>query len=672
MPHTAKIGLLTRFARDERGAFAMMFAVMAIVLVALGGAVVDYVSLEQTRNRAQVALDAAALALQPRIFESDYDDDVIAGLAEDLVVERIGNSQITAEITNVEAVVDDGSLYLQARVRMPTTFVSLVGVTSIAADLEAEATRKKLALEVVMVLDNSGSMASYNRMNFLKSAARCATNTLFYDEVSTDPFDSSSCVPASGAERVENAKMGVVPFTMFVNVGPGNASKNWMAKTNAPSISDDNFDNDDREDILDTSAPNYTQPSRFELFSATGESWRGCVEARPHTRSGPEDTDYLDTNDTAPTSGDSLFVPMFSPDMASGTGGNNYLNDSPSICDRPAYTRAGQSTKCTRTQVYRNCNSSMSNWSCYMAEDGSTPSGPVNFISNSKYSAAFYGEHARSCSCRSWTNWTGFSQTGGSGNNRTFQRTQECVGGGYVPEGLSTRELQERVCKYYAGVSGTNFSYGPNADCVRTPIQKLVDDPSPVLSTISAMQAEGGTNIHTGTVWGFRALSPGEPFAEGAPYEEATSKVLIIMTDGENTAYNLSTHCNNAMRDLNGSCYNSAYGFPNNSRNTTPTSTSGGNIERLGYLGANNPTLVSGMNERTSQTCANAKAAGITVYTIGLSTSNVEQSTPDVVREMLRTCASGASNAYFPENPSELKEVFASIANELSALRLAR
>jgi Flp pilus assembly protein TadG len=43
--------LIGRFRRDERGAFAVIFGLMAIVLVALSGATVDYVSLEQMRNR---------------------------------------------------------------------------------------------------------------------------------------------------------------------------------------------------------------------------------------------------------------------------------------------------------------------------------------------------------------------------------------------------------------------------------------------------------------------------------------------------------------------------------------------------------------------------------------------------------------------------------------------
>ena len=35
--------LLGRFAKDESGVFAVLFGLMAIVLIALGGATVDYV-----------------------------------------------------------------------------------------------------------------------------------------------------------------------------------------------------------------------------------------------------------------------------------------------------------------------------------------------------------------------------------------------------------------------------------------------------------------------------------------------------------------------------------------------------------------------------------------------------------------------------------------------------
>ena len=64
------IGLVRRFRRDERGVFGIIFAILAIVLVAMSGAVVDFTSVQQARTKAQVALDSAALALQPTIFNT--------------------------------------------------------------------------------------------------------------------------------------------------------------------------------------------------------------------------------------------------------------------------------------------------------------------------------------------------------------------------------------------------------------------------------------------------------------------------------------------------------------------------------------------------------------------------------------------------------------------------
>lgn len=666
---------LRRFARDERGAFAIMFGVMAIVLVALGGAVVDYVTLEQGRNRAQLALDAAALALQPKVFEDGFSESAVQELAQAFLSERIGDNSITAEIVSTRGDAEEGTLYFQARIRVPTIFVSLVGVPDLGASIEAEATRKKLALEVVMVLDNSGSMKDYDRMTYLKLAAQCAAYTLFYDAVVDDPSNSNTCIPAPGAQLVENVKIGIVPFTMFVNVGNTNKNAAWLDTTGASSLHFDNFDNDDDESRLilsyPTTSPQYQFPTRMQLFGATGQAWRGCVEARPHTKSGSSATAYLDTDDTPPVAGDTLFVPQFSPDMVNGVGGNSYIADSPAICDRPAQG----TTTCQQAQLRTSCNSTMSNGTCTtQAEQTPVPIGPTDFYSDLKYTRGFYGAHAPNCSCRTWSSWTAYTQIGGTGNNRTFQRTRNCVGGGYVPEGLSTRELQERVCKYYAGYSSTAFSSGPNADCTRTPILPLTSDPAAVKATIDSMTAEGGTNIHEGTVWGFRALSPTEPFTQGAPYEEGTSKVMIIMTDGENTAYNLSNYCGSSMRTLNGNCYYSAYGFPYNSNNIEAASTSGGNIARMGPLGTGNAALVTEMNTRTSQACENARganAAGITIYTIGLSTDFVSQSTPDTVRAMLTACAGSPDRAKFPTDPAKLKPVFAEIANELSALRLA-
>ena len=677
-----------RFVGDERGAFAVMFGVMAVVLVALGGAVVDYVSLEQGRNRAQLALDAAALALQPQVFEKNFNKNDVQALAEAFVRERIANTAIKTDILETRGNAETGSLYFEAQITVPTIFVSLVGVQHLNATIESEATRKKLELEVVMVLDNSGSMKNESRMTSLVDAAKCATNILMYSEVQNAPNNANTCVPTAAAERVENVRVAIVPFTMFVNVGPENANASWIDKTGASAIHFDNFDNDDDEDRLVLSSGTHKFPTRQQLFAATGEAWRGCVDARPHIKSGTLPSQYLDTDDTTPSiaNGNTLFVPQFSPDLAYNTGGNNYITsptivnstyldklvvngktnwsaavrDSPAVCDRPAQG----TTKCSITEERTRTNSN-SAWGNPYLKKG-TPAGPTDFVSSTLYANALYGKQPPSCACRNptyTTNWTG------TGNTQT--RDGWCDS--FVPLGLSTRTLQERICKYYGTIGTQGFSNGPNADCTRTPILPLTSDPAKVISTIDAMIAEGGTNIHEGTAWGFRVLTPGEPFPQGgASDNKSLRKVMIIMTDGENTDYNLTAHCNDAMRALNGKCYNTAYGFPYNSNNTSTTSTSGGNIPRLGAMNSTNADLVKEMNQRTSDTCTNAKDTGIEIYTIGLATNKVEQSTPAVVQAMLTGCASTAGKAYFPNQSSELKRVFESIANELSALRLAR
>ncbi|WP_338722472.1 pilus assembly protein [Devosia sp. XK-2] len=647
--------LLRRFARDESGVFAVLFGLMAIVLIALGGATVDYVTLEQTRQRAQVALDAAALALQPEIFKPTYSEANVKAAALAMVRERVADPRIVDSIAISQAVANttDGSLYLQARFTMPTIFVSLVGVPELSASVVAEATRKKLALEVIMVLDNSGSMANESRMTNLVAAAKCATNILMYSET----VDSgNTCVPAPGAKLVEDVKIGIVPFTMFVNVGTSNANASWMDRFNNAAIADDNMDNDDDDTTGLLSLPGYSMPTSWDLFNATGEPWRGCVVARPHIKTGSSASEYLDTDDTPPSGANTLFVPLFSPDLVDGVGNNSYLSDSPAVCDRPG------SPTTTRCDFVERRTASWWGWSSPTIIS-SKPKGPENFLSTALFPKGIYGKLPEGCACRnpSYSNWTG--------NSWEQTRNGWCTGS-FIPTGLSYRELQERVCKYYAGVGSTGYSWGPNADCTRTAILPLTTNPATVISTINGMQAQGGTNIHTGVVWGFRALSPTAPFSEGAPYDEATSKVMIVMTDGENTAYHYNC---GTQASLNGNCYHSAYGFQYNSNNSSTTTSSGGNIPRMGNpSNVDNSVLVTEMNQRTLDSCINAKAAGISVYTIGLATDSVSQSTPETVRTMLKNCATSAADAKFPNSASELKGTFQDIANELSALRLAQ
>jgi Flp pilus assembly protein TadG len=238
------LSLVGRFGRDERGVFAVLFGLIAVVLVAMGGAAVDYVRLEQARNRAQTALDAAVLALQPQIFATPLNQTDILAKAKALVADRIGaNSEDFGAISDVDVIqvdVANGSLFLEGSISLQTIFVGMVGVPELSARFHAEATRRMLNLEVAMVLDNSGSMGSFNRMTYLKRAANCATNILFYDGAVNRA--TTNCNPNTGATVSTNVRIGIVPFTTMVNVGTNNSNAAWLDWAGASSIAKLNFD----------------------------------------------------------------------------------------------------------------------------------------------------------------------------------------------------------------------------------------------------------------------------------------------------------------------------------------------------------------------------------------------------------------------------------------------
>ncbi len=503
------LALLRQFRSDQGGAFLAMFGLIAVVLVATSGAVVDFVSVEQARTRAQLALDAAALALQPDIYSKS--NDLLKSEAQALLRERVNDASITADVETVTEDEAAGMLRLSARITVPTAFMRLLGVQSISAGLFSEATRNPSRLEVVMVLDNSGSMAQSNRMGNLKIAANNATEILF-----------------GGQATLSNLFIGIVPFTQFVNVGTNNASASWMDRTGAASLTRDNFDNDN------LAITPFTAPfDRIALFSSlSGVPWAGCVEARRSP---------YDTNDTTPSTStpNTLFTPAFSPDEVGtpGTVGNwpnSYLADGPSSC--PVQRVCGQIDTTT------GCNGG-----------GNVCSGPTT---TQRGYGFFYQDGSitqveMNCTCATFT----YDQTSltGTGNNRTKTRTRYCD----AP--FTSQELQERLCKYQGAITLGSGARGPNADCPANAVLPLTNVKANVQARINAMVASGGTNIQQGAIWGYHVLSPSEPFTTGAPAADGNIKVMILMTDGENVAYSVAD-------GLNGSNVYSAYGYPRNNR----------------------------------------------------------------------------------------------------------
>ena len=218
-------------------------------------------------------------------------------------------------------------------------------------------------------------------------------------------------------------------------------------------------------------------------------------------------------------------------------------------------------------------------------------------------------------------------------------RSGKCTQTSKTP--LTPEVAQARTCKYMGQVPSGGT--GPNAGCNTKPLLPLTQVKSDVDAKIDSLTAGGNTNIGEGLMWGWRILSPEEPFTDGRSYStKNNNKVIILMTDGENTYSASSNH--------NKSTYG-AYGYGVKNR-LGPTYTS--------------TAFRSQMDTKLLAACDNAKAAGIKIYTVAFRLE-----ADPVSQDLLRTCATSADKFYMASNGAVLIDTFQKIAKLLTQLRVA-
>ena len=89
----------------------------------------------------------------------------------------------------------------------------------------------------------------------------------------------------------------------------------------------------------------------------------------------------------------------------------------------------------------------------------------------------------------------------------------------YGPNPIPRAEAQARMCKYDG--ASTPSGLGPNYGCTTAPLMELSSYKEDVKDAISAMGANGSTNIGEGLMWGWRVLSPEAPFTGGRSWSDA-------------------------------------------------------------------------------------------------------------------------------------------------------
>lgn len=180
--------------RGEEGNLTILALCMFVLMAMIGGIAVDLMRYEAMRTSLQNTLDRATLAAASLSQQLDAEDVVTdyfdkAGLAEYL------------RAVTVEEGLNYREVNADARAATNPFFLHMIGVEEMDAPGRSKAEQRMTNVEIVLVLDVSGSMADNNRLTNLKSAANEFVDTV----LSSDSEDRIS--------------IAVVPFNGQVNLG---------------------------------------------------------------------------------------------------------------------------------------------------------------------------------------------------------------------------------------------------------------------------------------------------------------------------------------------------------------------------------------------------------------------------------------------------------------------
>lgn len=222
--------------------------------------------------------------------------------------------------------------------------------------------------------------------------------------------------------------------------------------------------------------------------------------------------------------------------------------------------------------------------------------------------------------------WGGWGYGGNGGNKKNCSAANHSTWNGCITDrGPSNAPGNSTWDQVATAPNGTTNSLWPAEQYNSCPVAMmgLSYNWTAMESLVNSMQPSGNTNQPIGLVWGWQSLVGGGPLT--APAEDPNykyQKIIILLSDGLNTAdrwYTQQTPVDNRM-------YQTGNG---------------------------------------SGTCANIKAAGITIYTLQVNTGNDPTST------LLRNCASSSDKFYLVTSAADIATAFTSIGTELTKLRVA-
>ncbi len=187
------VSAIAGFRRSEDGSLTLLALMLVVMMIMMGGLAVDIMRYESTRTTLQNTLDRATLAsaslsqtLDPESVVNDY-------------FAKAGMTSYLKDVTVTEGL-NFRNVSADASADTKPYFLHMMGIEDLDANGHSMAEQRINNVEIMLVLDVSGSMSSNSRLTNLKSAAKEFVNTV----LSSDP-----------EKRIS---IGIVPFNGQVNL----------------------------------------------------------------------------------------------------------------------------------------------------------------------------------------------------------------------------------------------------------------------------------------------------------------------------------------------------------------------------------------------------------------------------------------------------------------------
>lgn len=551
---------LRRF-RNESGAVAIWFAVLALPLAVLSFGLIDVNRAGVEKRLLQDALDAATL-LAAR-SNADTDEELQAIGAAALAAQLTGMSDATLTSSSFKLVGTSVVGTATASIDPVIAGLWLDGDMNVGAN--AEVVRSSTNLEVALVLDITGSMSG-QPLTDLKAAAKDLVDLVVQD-VQTPYYTKVALAPYAAGVNVggyaAGARGAVVGTRSITNIAWQTGSSKAVSgiargTTTTVTASSHGFNTGDV--IYFTGVAGTTQinnkyftitrvdANRFRLNGTNSSGWsayvsgglaRKCLTAACRLVVTAASHGYAD--------GDEIYF--------TGVGGVTALNGQTLAID------------------------SLTS-STFALEGTLGPTLPIWTSGGTAYCTVYGCEYFR------FTN-----ASSGSAATRMFQ-ISTCV---------SERTGSEAYTDTAPSAAPVGANYpSTNNPCPTATITPLSTDKAALKSKIDSFAAQGSTAGQIGTAWGWYLVSPEFAYlwpsgSQGAAYgTPELLKVVVLMTDGVfNTAY-----CDGVIAKNSGSGSGSA-------------------TDKIACPATNGDST-----DQAAALCTAMKAKGIVIYTVGFNITN--------------------------------------------------